>query len=217
MSTYSGDDQATMHDVSVQGGDPNAQFGQAQYGQTTPYDQSAYIGGQPASGAAYVAPPAAANVATGCNGAAIKRVVTSPDGILRLLEWLLAVISFGAMSNTSFYSQQSSFQFLVAAGVLAWLWTMFMLFTYIFDIHSSKPIFNLVEFLGDLLWAFFEFVAGIAAAAQCNKTIPTTTISYCDGSAYGSKPKAAAAFAFLCCFTLLGSAFFSFKKWRSSK
>jgi len=218
MATY--DDQG-LHTVPVQPDPTQGQpYGQPQaYGQQS-YGETQYIGGQPATSYAQPVASSQNQVATGCNGASIKRVCTSPDGILRLLEWLLTVISFGAMSDQTGYSNFSEFQFLVAAGVLAWLWTMVMLTFYIFDMHATKPVLNLVEFVGDLLWAFFEFVAGIAAAARCNKTVFTdpvtgTTYHTCDHEA--DKAKAGTAFAFLACFALMGSAFFSYKKWRSSK
>jgi hypothetical protein len=209
-------DDQNMHTVPVQQTDPAQPYGQPAYGAQAATPQ--YVGGQPATSYAQPVPTQQNAGAVGCNTASFKRVVTSPDGILRLLEWLLTVISFACMADLKGYSTYSEFEFLVAAGVLAWLWTMVMLTCYIFDFHSTKPVLNLVEFVGDLLWAFFEFVAGVASAARCNKTfeIPILNISQktCEGV---DKPKAAAAFAFLACFALLGSAFFSFKKWRSSK
>jgi len=203
-------DTTSMQDVNVQQEPPA--YGQPEYGQQqVPYGQQqagygqqpAYIGGPSASPAP---PTQTSSVASGCNGASFKRVLTSPDGILRCVEWLFAVISFGAMADQSGYDQFSEFQFLVAAGVLTWLWTMAMLSCYIFDLAGSNPILNLVEFAGDCLWALFEFVAGIVAAKKCN-----------DYSCSVGKIQAAAAFAFLCFFALLGSAFFSYKKWRMNK
>jgi len=214
------------------GGDPQApqaeQYGQQQYPQQysqhgqeqqaypQEYNQNPnqqYIGGQPAAPQTYSTAQQSSNdAATGCNGASFRRVLTSPDGILRMVEWLFAVISFGAMADQTGYSSFSQFQFAVAAGVLLWIWTMVQLTFYIFDLAGKNPMLHLVEFAGDAVLAIFEFAAGIAVAAKCNQTIGSH--AGCTGV---HKPQASAAFAFLAFFALLGSLFFDFKKWRGSK
>jgi len=144
---------------------------------------------------------------TGCNLESIQRVVTSPDGVLRLFELLFAIVSFGAMADEPNYTVASEFKFLVAAGVLTFLWTLVMLTFYVFDLASSAPLIFVVEMVGDFVLIVFEFAAGVASAHKCNESIP--------GTSGQSKPKAAAAFAFLLFFALLGSLFFGYKKWQA--
>jgi len=220
-------DQTTMHEVQV-GGDAQPpsteQYGQQQYPQQYGQEQQAYpqqhdqnqqyIGGQPAAPQTYsTAQQSSGDVATGCSGASFRRVLTSPDGILRLVEWLFAVISFGAMADYTYFSSISQFQFAVAAGVLLWLWTMVQLTFYIFDLAGKNPMLHIVEFAGDAVLTIFEFAAGCAVAAKCNQKMFGGS-SLCSSL---HKPQASAAFAFLAFFALLGSLFFDFKKWRGSK
>jgi len=229
MASQTGDTTTQMHDVQVdpQQQQPSSeQYGQQQYPQQyeqqqqqqqypQQYDQSPqYIGGQPAPPQTYSQPQPGQSKASGLSGESFKRVLTSPDGILRLVEWLFALISFATMASatgySSFYSSFSQFQFLVAAGVITWIWTMAMLTFYIFDLASKNPVLYLVELAGDFVLVVFEFAAGVASAAECN----THNGLLCDGV---GDAKAAIAFAFLTFFALLGSMFFDWKKYRGSK
>jgi len=223
-----------MHDVQV---DPQQQPSSEQYGQQQypqqyeqqpqqqqypqQYEQSPqYIGGQPAPPQTYSQAQPGQSKATGLSGESFKRVLTSPDGILRLVEWLFALISFATMASASGYSSFSQFQFLVAAGVITWIWTMAMLTYYIFDLASKNAILHLVELAGDFVVVVFEFAAGVAAAAECNTHpcsitgVPVCDSLLCDGV---GDAKAGIAFAFLTFFALLGSMFFDWKKYRGSK
>jgi len=225
MASQTGDTTTQMHDVQVdpQQQQPSSeQYGQQQYPQQyeqqqqqqqypQQYDQSPqYIGGQPAPPQTYSQPQPGQSKASGLSGESFKRVLTSPDGILRLVEWLFALISFATMASATGYSSFSQFQFLVAAGVITWIWTMAMLTFYIFDLASKNPVLYLVELAGDFVLVVFEFAAGVASAAECN----TRNGLLCDGV---GDAKAAIAFAFLTFFVLLGSMFFDWKKYRGSK
>jgi hypothetical protein len=152
----------------------------------------------------------------GLTVAAVRRVTFSPDGALRILEWFLSLISFALMSNWPLYTQENEFKFLIAAGVLTWIWTMAWLMLYLWD--AVFPNAGLMEFVGDLILSFFEFIAGVAAAAACEKnphgSHANSDAELCDGI---NQPIAAAAFAFLACTALLGSAFISFRKWRTAE
>ena len=92
------------------------------------------------------------------------------------------------MADQAGYSNFSAFQYLVAMGVMTWLWLWFLIPAYIFDLHSKYPMLNLVEFVADVFFAFMNMIAGIAAAAKCNETV-FQNIKLCDNA---DKPKAAA-------------------------
>lgn len=142
------------------------------------------------------------------------RLLFQPEGLLRLLEILLAIIAFGSMSDYPKYSEYGAFKFLVASGVLTFLWILFILVATVINLHAQYPVLNFGEFMMDLIWIFFNFVAFSVAADKCGSYDAVTKETICDEH---NKPKAAAAFSFLVAFGLLGSAFFSFKKWRSSR
>lgn len=150
---------------------------------------------------------------TGCSTDSLKRVFVSPYGVLRLLEFLFALVAFGTMADQSHYSDQASFGFLVFTGAVAWLFIMFMLLAHIFDIHSRFSWLYLVEFGLDVLFALFAISAGIAVTYKCNREIGDTGVKFC--SEFFKKSRASAAFSFLLGFSMLGSSFFSFKRFRN--
>lgn len=170
---------------------------------------------KPAGGAQ----PAAAAGETGFTPASAKRVFMSPPGILRAVEWFLALILFATIVDSSTkgisYSEQSEFEYGVAIGILVWLYTMAMMVVMLLDLYASISILPLAELGADAIFCFLSFVAGIAVAARCNTEIGNSGgIKYCDGVAYGDKPRAGAAFGFLLSFALAGSAFFSVKRYQ---
>lgn len=149
---------------------------------------------------------------TGCSTESLKRVFTTPSGVLRLLEFLFALVAFGTMADQSHYSDQASFGFLVFTGVVSWLFIIFILLAHIFDIHSRFSWLYLVEFALDILFALFAISAGIAVTYKCNKEIEG--IKFCSDLLF-KKSRASAAFSFLLGFSMLGSSFFSFKRFRN--
>jgi len=153
--------------------------------------------------------------ATGLNTESLIRVFTSLQGILRVVEWFFAVIAFGAMADQTGYDTQDSLKYLVAVCVMTWMRPWFLSPSYIFDLHSKYPALNLVEFVADVFFAFMDMIAGIAVAAFCNEkiSIPGGSVKKCENA---DKPKAAAAFAFLLAFTLIVSAYLSFRKYKAA-
>jgi len=179
------------------------------------YQQQPQQYGQPQT---YAQPQTPGNAVTGFNTASINRVVTSIDGVLRIVEWLLSLIAFSVMANLTV---ASAFQFLVAANVIIWLWTMVMLVFYLLDLGGKNPKMHLVELIGDCVLVIFAFAASVATAVKCNSTLcldPVLTTSFCELSVKfctgTSQPQAADAFAFLTFFALCGSIFIDIKKWR---
>ena len=206
-----------MQDVNV-AVDPQQNAGQVetapQYAPQQPaYAPSAQYGAGPGQQAA------PQNDAVGCTGAAWKRVFTSPVGILRAVEWLFAIIAFGAMSDNEIFDKKSAFEFVVAMGVLTWLFVMVAIAIEIFNAYASYPILNVTVLICDILFAALCFIAGIAAGVQCNeKVVSGFDLKWCDSQISGhGKVKAGVAFIFLTSFLLMISAFFSFKRWRLSK
>jgi len=151
---------------------------------------------------------------TGCNLQSFQRVFTSIQGILRAAEWLFAIVAFGATANVTGYNFFSQFSFVVAMGVITWIYIWIILVCYIFDFHSQFFLLNSVELGSDALLAFMNLIAGAVAAGKCNESIAGTTL--CASSA-ATGLKAGAAFAILLSLTLMVSCFFSFRKWRVSR
>lgn len=147
---------------------------------------------------------------------------TSPPGILRVVEWFCALITFATIVDASpkvgsaSYSDYSEWEYAVAIGILVWLYSMVMMVAMLFDLYAMVAPLGLIELACDAVFAFLMFVAGIAAAARCNTDVGGAgVLKYCDDDAFGSKPRAGAAFAFLTSFALMGSAFFSFQAYRN--
>lgn len=155
---------------------------------------------------------------TGWSTASIVRVVTSPPGILRVVTFFCAMISFSAMADASCgkgckkWSSFSEWEYLVGIGVLVWLYTAFMLVASIVDLHTKFSALSDLELGLDGLFSFLYFVAGIAAASRCSTGVNGSSTTYCSSDVYGSKPRAAAAFAFLATFALMGSTFFTHQR-----
>ena len=124
---------------------------------------------------------------------------------------LFAIIMFAAMADQQGYSSVSEMQYLVAMGVITWLYIWFIIIAHIMDLHSRTVLSSgvnwliLGEFVSDCVLALLDIIAGIAVAAYCNKTVSGTNITYCQ---YVDKPKAATACSFFvcwyCCVCLLG-------------
>ena len=97
------------------------------------------------------------------------------------------MLAFGTMADQSGYTSQDSFKYLVAIGIMTWIWLWFMIPAYLFDLHSRFSRLYLVEFVADVFFAFMDMVAGIAVVAFCNQK--SNGIAKCQDAA---KPKAAA-------------------------
>jgi len=211
-----------MQDVNVQqnaGGEVNYNNPPAVYAQP-----------QAASQAATAAPPDA----VGCNLNSMKRVFFSAPGALRLLEWLFAIIAFGAMADQAHMDPDfgnatqdgtrmtGSGKFVIAMGVLVFVYTMAVIVLNLFDVHSTRPFLLLFELVTDALFGLLCFIAGIAAGARRNDKSPQSDIKFCDtytvpatGKDYkADNAKAAVAFIFFASFCLFASTFFSYRRYR---
>jgi len=94
-------------------------------------------------------------------------------GILRITEWWFSLLMFSLMADVPGYSTFSAFQFIVAAGVIAWVYTMAMMAIYIWKgrVEGGFPYMHFLEFFMDLTLTLFMFCGGIAAAARCNSHV----------------------------------------------
>jgi len=189
--------------------------------QETYVDQEA----RPVEQSARPAPPAGKKEqgVTGCTPESFRANVLNPPGILRMVEWLLVLVSFAAMASfddkISDRKYESQRGFLLFATIVAWLYTMAIIPMYMFGFPAKFSWFNLAEFAIDILFTLFLFAAGIAAAAGCDKTLGENPVNgdkikACDSSS--NKPQVAAAFALLAFFVFCGSVFFSFQRWRNN-
>ena len=55
---------------------------------------------------------------------------------------LLAIVAFGSMSDQESYNNFSAFEFLVASGVLTFVWLLFLLTAYLYDWHAQYSVLN---------------------------------------------------------------------------
>jgi len=154
-----------MQDVNV-AVDPQQNAGQVeaapQYNPQQQYQPTTTYAAQPAAGGANAVAPEA----VGCSVAAFKRVFFSPTGILRAVEWVsaaaglgldpgmltpcglggrmqvFAIIAFGAMSDNEIFDKKSAFEFVVAMGVLTWIYIWVAITVDLFNMYASYPILN---------------------------------------------------------------------------
>jgi hypothetical protein len=123
----------------------------------------------------------------------------TPKGILRIIVFFTSLIAFACMANAPFYDWHSSFEFLLAANVLTWLYTLFIIIAYVFrrQIETKCGYMPMVELVCDGIFFVFTFIAACTSAAKCDGVYS----SLC--SHYGEAP-AAIAFSFLTSFALIG-------------
>jgi hypothetical protein len=143
----------------------------------------------------------------------------TPRGILRLVEFLFAIISFGAMSDASMYDHESSFKFLVAVGVMIFIYTIVLIVTYIFEPKvTALCVYQPVIELGlDGIFCVLLLAAGAAAAAKCNEKNSDTGYSICNlpddfyGKHNKDNIKASIVFTFFNLICFAASTFFSWR------
>lgn len=189
----------------------------------------------------YPAQPQAASqnqyrrVPAGCKMAALGRVFSSTEGVLRTAELICAVISFATMgtasglnaSTTAFtsyivnFSHFSEFGFLVASGVLVFLWCLAQLIFYLYDFPGKSSRFRTLEMVGDFVLFVFEFSAALSSAVRCSAQACTQYFAVCQSTTAtcsgNTKAQAGVVFAFFLFFLLLISFIISFRQWRGRK
>lgn len=121
---------------------------------------------------------------------------------------LFSLIAFATMMSLSGYSNEAAFGFEVFCAWATFLYVLAILPAHVFDLHSRAAWLYMVELGLDILFTLFMFIAGLAVAVKCNEE--NDGVKFC--ADYG-KAKAAAAFAFLTSFMMVGSAVFSYKKY----
>jgi hypothetical protein len=102
-------------------------------------------------------------------------VLGTPRGILRLVEILFAIIAFATMADQTGFDSVSEFQFVVAANVLAFIFAFILLLVYIFqDKVDLMCLYTpIIELVGDGILTLLLFIAGIASAVKCSKSVAT--------------------------------------------
>jgi len=133
-------------------------------------------------------------------------------GGARLVELLFSIIMFGAMADQDGFSSFSQFQFVVAAGVLTFVYLLFVITVHLLSFEERIPQFNLIVLVNDGLWCFLCFIAGCVSAAECDTTVTIfdASVKVCQFDA--SHAKAGIAFAFLTAFTFPISIYYSYLK-----
>jgi len=194
-------------------GQQPAAYGYAQpaaaYGQADPNAATAQPGAQPVAAQPVQKPPAEPEKRVGGVNVGIFMTVR---GAVRLVELLWSIIMFGAMADQQGFDSFSQFQFVVAAGVLTFVYLLFVITVHLASLEERIPSFNLVILVNDCFWCFMCFIAGCVAAAECDKTVDIfqASVKVCQFGA--GKAKAGIAFAFLTAFTFPISIYYSYLK-----
>ena len=166
----------------------------------------AYDSGHAASGPAQgqsVAPPPQPDVIPSGMAA-----VLAPKGILRIVIWFFSLLAFAIMSSFPYYESAGPFKFVIAANVLAWVYSLVLIFLYLFRKKVDTVCIELpvVEFVLDAILMVLTLIAGITAAAQCGKTYYKAA---CDAE---TTSKGGIAFSFLTSFLFMAAVFLSWKE-----
>lgn len=99
-----------------------------------------------------------------------KDAVLGPKGVTRLIIFFCSLLGFSIMASFSFYEAAGPWKFVVAANVIAWLYSMAMIGAYFFRkrVDACFPDLPIVEFGMDGILLLLTFVAAVTAAAKCN-------------------------------------------------
>lgn len=147
--------------------------------------------------------------------------IKTPRGILRMVEWLFSIVSFACMANVGDgWDTFSDFKFLVAVGVLAFLYTMVVMITYICrpSVDKCCTYQPPIELALDGILCVLLLAAGAAAATAENKKrydYPDgSTKSYLDlvDGSHKSNLQASIVFTFFNLVLFIVSAFFSYRE-----
>mmetsp|Transcript_6256 Transcript_6256/g.8719 ORF Transcript_6256/g.8719 Transcript_6256/m.8719 type:complete len:259 (+) Transcript_6256:61-837(+) len=132
--------------------------------------------------------------------------------ILRLLQMVSIIVSFGLASDQDSYADYSEFRALVGIGVLIFVYVLIIIslhicyvearWTSFLCIHQNP--FNLMEALGDGVAAII-LLSAMAAALERARTLDNS-----------SKAKAAGIFAFLTFMLLMGSSIISWRLFKEA-
>eukprot|EP01097_Dermamoeba_algensis_P011530 TRINITY_DN8955_c0_g1_i1.p1 TRINITY_DN8955_c0_g1~~TRINITY_DN8955_c0_g1_i1.p1 ORF type:complete len:156 (+),score=19.30 TRINITY_DN8955_c0_g1_i1:36-470(+) len=125
--------------------------------------------------------------------------------IWRAIEMLCCIISFSCIANTD-HSSSHNLNFMIAAGVISFVFSLVMLFLYNHVNFSSSEVrpFTLLELIGSMICTFLLIVSGGVGTQE----IPSCT-EHC------SKLKAGVAFAFIGYGFFLGSSVLSCMTYRN--
>eukprot|EP01137_Pigoraptor_chileana_P000216 Opistho-2@36014 len=143
------------------------------------------------------------------------QILATPRGIVKIVEVLFTIITFGTVADSSCLSYDFPFSsafassfidrsnFIVAAGVIGFIFALITLVIYVFALDRMPAIFNKIEMVFSILWAFILLLAAALWAAK----LSDVSSSICEVS----KMRAGAAFGFLSMFTFIASAALIYK------
>jgi len=132
----------------------------------------------------------------------------TPLGLSRLVLFLFAMILMGCAASFKYYKDASQFQFLVASGVLTWLYSLSLIAMYFFRtrVDAMCGFLSIYELCGDGIFFLFNFFGGITSASKCAEKGAKTACDE-DKNSYG-----AIAFSFLTSFLLVLCFYLSYKE-----
>jgi len=148
-------------------------------------------------------------------------IFRTPRGILRLVVWTFALMTFAIMSSQAGYSSVSELQFVMAMAIMCWLWETWVIGTYIFQYKvNNYPYVSfqpMLELIMDVIWFVLVFISFCVGANKCQESVP-------GGHLCSNAPNAQGALAmdFFTAFALGPSIYFSILarrdgQWQSSK
>lgn len=142
--------------------------------------------------------------------------IKTPTGILRIVEFLFAIISFATMADVSGFDEYSQFKYLVAIGVIVFLYTLTLVVVYIFRSAIERKCLYLpvIELAMDGIFVVLLLAAGAAAASRLSETLDGTEgQNILDGASSRNKSnlQASVVFTFFNMICFMVSAFFSYR------
>lgn len=175
-------------------------------------------------------------------GAAQAGLLREPKNLVRLVAWFTSMIAFSTAAHASGTDEAtalkalgykwSTYEFIQAANIMLWLWSMLIIADTALGLRQKKPglPWGKVQFAVDAVLTFFVFIAFIAGAAELNKSVCTTTScmdmwDFCkfaknrgsDITCPAHELAAGVAFSFFATVAMSGATLFSFKDFKGTQ
>jgi len=129
--------------------------------------------------------------------------ITTPSGIVRILEWIFGMVAWCCVVSNSDYSHSSNLVYGVTVLIIFWLLGLFWLI-----IH----IFGLTERLNFDSWPSLNFGVSCAASLLIFIGFITIAVDSCVNGVCSSQVQAGAAFAFFAFICWTGSSLLAWKE-----
>lgn len=141
--------------------------------------------------------------------------VKTPKGALRIVEFILSIVMFATMADVENFDVRSEFKYMVACGVIVWLYVTIMMILYICrkTVDRYCLYMPIIELVFDGIFCVMLLAAGAASASECNADQGFgSTICKDAPTKVKDNIKASIVFAFFTLIAFIASTFFSYKE-----